>query len=139
MKSTNIIKNNDWIIIDAENQILGRFASKISMLLTGKNMTNYSRNEIHGYKIIIINAKKIIVTGNKINNKVYYRHSGYPGGLKKITFKNLINSNVAFIIKNAIKGMLPKNKLQKVLLSRIRIFPESHHIHTAQKPLNIEF
>lgn len=136
MKKKNTI-NDKWIIIDAENKVLGRFASRIAYYLTGKNEINYKNNCISGCKIIIINAKKIIVTGKKLNNKVYYKHSGYPGGMKKITLKDLINKNIQLVIRNAVKGMLPKNKLQKIMLQRLRIFPTSEHIHTAQNPEKI--
>lgn len=130
--------NDKWIVIDAEKKVLGRFASKIATYLMGKNNINYSDNILSGYKIIIINAKKIVFTGKKINNKVYYKHSGYPGGMKKITLKHAAKNNINFVIKNAVKGMLPKNKLQKIMLQRLRIFPTSIHPHIAQKPEKIE-
>jgi large subunit ribosomal protein L13 len=137
MKNNNT--NNDWILINAENKILGRLASNIANYLMGKNTINYAKNKISGYKVIVVNAKKIILTGKKSNNKIYYRHSGYPGGIKKSYYKDLILKNPSYIIKNAIKGMLPKNKLQKKMLKRLRIFSEAEHKHIAQKPkiLNI--
>ncbi len=103
-----------------------------------KNTIDYKRNIISGYNIIVINAQNLIFTGKKLNNKVYYRHSGYPGGFKKILLKDLVEKNIQFVIKNAVKGMLPKNKLQKIMLKRLRIFSTSNHIHEAQKPEKIE-
>ncbi len=127
-----MIKNTNWLIFNAENKTLGRFASKIAVILMGKNKINYAPNKVIGDKIIIINSKKIKISGNKTENKMYYKHSGYPGGLKIIKFKHMMLKDPTFIIKNAIKGMLPKNKLQKVLLKRLKIYPNSNHPHVAQ-------
>ncbi len=138
MEKINNKSNNDWIIIDAENKVLGRLASTIATYLTGKNRIDYAKNKISGCNIIVINAKKLIVTGKKINNKIYYRHSGYPGGIKKTVLKDLMSKNIQFVITNAVKGMLPKNKLQKKMLKRLRVFPEVTHNHIAQKPIRIE-
>lgn len=129
---------NKWIVIDANKKVLGRLASKVAQYLMGKNTIDYKQNIITGCKIIIINAKNITVTGKKLNNKVYYKHSGYPGGMKKIVLKDLIKKNVSLVIKNAVKGMLPKNKLQKIMLKRLRIFSSAEHIHIAQKPDIVE-
>jgi large subunit ribosomal protein L13 len=136
-KTNNQIKEK-WILLDAENKVLGRLASKIATYLMGKNTIEYKRNVISGCNIIVVNAKKIIFTGKKLNNKVYYRHSGYPGGFKQTLLKDLVEKNIQFVIKNAVKGMLPKNKLQKIMLKRLRIFSTSNHIHEAQKPEKIE-
>ncbi|CAB3976354.1 50S ribosomal protein L13 [Candidatus Azoamicus ciliaticola] len=138
MNETNNQIKEKWILLDAENKVLGRLASKIAIYLMGKNTIEYKRNVVSGYNIIVINAKKLIFTGKKINNKVYYRHSGYPGGFKKTLLKDLVEKNIQFVIKNAVKGMLPKNKLQKIMLKRLRIFSTSTHIHEAQKPEKIE-
>ncbi|HIH2763803.1 MAG TPA: 50S ribosomal protein L13 [Candidatus Azoamicus sp.] len=127
-----------WILLDAENKALGRLASKIATYLMGKNTITYKKNIISGYNIIVINAKNLIFTGKKLNNKVYYRHSGYPGGFKKTLLKDLVEKNIQFVIKNAVKGMLPKNKLQKIMLKRLRIFSTPYHNHEAQKPEKIE-
>ena len=128
-----MIKNENWLIFNAENKILGRFASKIAIILMGKNKIKYAPNKITGDRIIIINSKKIKVSGKKTENKLYYKHSGYPGGLKSKNFKQIITKNPNFIIQNAVKGMLPKNKLQKILLKRLKIYPNSTHPHEAQK------
>jgi len=132
------MNKQNWLIFNAENQILGRLASKIAIILMGKNKTNYAAHKIIGDQIIIINSKKIKVTGKKITDKIYYRHSGYPGGLKKTNFKDMLEKNPNFIIKNAVKGMLPKNKLQKIFLKNLKIYPNSYHPHSAQRPQLIE-
>lgn len=135
--SSNIIKSNNWVLIDVKDKILGRMASKIACILTGKNNINYSYNSISGDQVIIINAKHIKVSGNKINNKFYYRHSGFPGGLKILRFKEIFLSNPSFVLRNAIKGMLPKNKLRKIYLKRVRIYSDDVHPHMCQKPENL--
>ncbi len=135
--SSNIIKSNSWVVIDAKDKILGRTASKIACMLTGKTNINYKYNSISGDQVIVINAKYIKVTGNKINNKFYYRHSGYPGGLKILRYKEVFSSNPSFVLRNAIKGMLPKNKLRKIYLRRIRIYSDDIHPHSCQKPQSV--
>ncbi len=133
-----MINKDKWLIFNAENKILGRFASKIVTYLIGKNNPYYTQNKVMGNQIIIINSKKIKVTGEKIINKIYYKHSGYPGGIKSINLKTMFKKNPNFILKNAIRGMLPKNKLQKIFLKRLRIYPGLTHPHIAQKPISIK-
>ncbi|HIH2763173.1 MAG TPA: 50S ribosomal protein L13 [Candidatus Azoamicus sp.] len=135
--SSNIIKSNDWVLIDVKNKILGRAASKIACILTGKSNINYNYNSVSGYQVIVINARHIMVSGNKVNNKFYYRHSGFPGGLKILRFKEIFSSNPSFVLRNAISGMLPKNKLRKIFLRRIRIYSDDIHPHMCQKPQNL--
>ncbi len=138
MKKNIIKEKNNWIICDAENKILGRFASKIALKLMGKDKVNYSPNVVNGSQIIIINSKKIKITGNKLKNKIYYKHTGFPGGLRFNNLSNILNKNPNFILKNAVKGMLPKNKLQKILLKRLKIYPNEKHLHIAQQPKNMD-
>ncbi len=128
------MKNEKWILFDAENIILGRLSSLISIKLMGKDNVEYSPNKIIGNQIIVINSSKIKISGNKINKKFYYKHSEYPSGLKKTSYKNMIEKNPNFIIKTAVKGMLPKNKLQKILLKRLKIYSNNKHPHQAQNP-----
>ena len=128
------MKNEKWILFDAENIILGRLSSIISTKLMGKDNIEYSPNKITGNQIIVINSSKIKVSGKKIDKKFYYKHSEYPSGLKKTSYKNMIDKNPNFIIKTAVKGMLPKNKLQKILLKRLKIYSNNKHPHQAQKP-----
>ncbi len=133
-------KNNsdEWKLIDAKNEILGRLASKISIILMGKNKSTYLPNKVNGDYVIVINSKEIKFTGNKLENKLYYKHSGRPGSLKVKNLKTMLNTNPNYILKNAVKGMLPKNKLSKILLKRLKIYQEHIHPHNAQKPKFIE-
>ncbi len=129
----------NWYLIDAENKILGRLATKISIILMGKNSSNYLPYfDICNY-VILINSSKIIVTGNKINNKMYYRHSGYVGNLKCISFLNMLKKSPNYIIKKAVKGMLPKNILGHRMLGRLKIYTGVNHKHNSQKPICIDF
>ncbi|MFI4853212.1 MAG: 50S ribosomal protein L13 [Candidatus Makana argininalis] len=123
-----------WYIIDVKNQILGRIATRLSIILSGKNKPEYTPNVDNGDYIIVINAKKIKVTGNKFNNKIYYKYSGYIGGLKKTIFKDQILKNPSFIIHNAVKGMLPKGPLGRKMLKKLRIYNNKQHNHQSQKP-----
>ncbi|WMC19712.1 MAG: 50S ribosomal protein L13 [Enterobacteriaceae bacterium PC38] len=127
------LKNN-WYIINAKNQILGRLSTEIAKRLIGKHKTEYTTNLDNGDYIIVLNAKKIIVTGNKKNNKIYYKHTGYIGGIKKKFFKEMLLYYPEKIIQNAVKGMLPKNILGKKMLTKLKIFSGNKHNHNAQKP-----
>ena len=133
------MKNEKWLVLNAENKILGRFASFVAKILIGKTSVDYQANKLSINNVIVINSEKIIVTGKKLQQKTYYKHSGYPGGLKKVILKDILIKNANFVIRNAVKGMLPKNKLQKKLLKKLKIYTKSDHKHLAQKPkfLNI--
>lgn len=135
MKKNTSLNSLEWLIFDAKNQILGRFASKIAFRLMGKDKISYKSNIANDTRIIIINSKRINISGKKLENKKYYKHSGYPGGLKVILLKDLIIKNPNFVIRNAIKGMLPKNKLQKCFLRHLKIYECDKHPHLAQKPI----
>jgi len=130
-KSTKPIRKKeikrDWHLIDVKGQILGRVSSRIALLLQGKNKPNYVSYLDMGDNVVVINSKKIVVSGNKRNTKVYYRYSGYPGGLKKITYKQLMEKNPNEVIKRAVKGMLPKNKLRKKRMLRLFVFSDDNH------------
>lgn len=126
-------------MINCENRILGRLATKVVYFLMGKNKCNYSPHKDIGDFVILINAKKILVTGNKNNSKIYYRHSGYIGNLKSISFKDMLNKSPEYIIKSAIKGMLPKNYLGYCYLKKLKIYSYSDHLHYSQKPILIDF
>ncbi len=129
---------NNWVLIDANNQVLGRLASKIATILMGKDNSIYSPHSLAGRSVIVINVDKISVTGKKSINKKYYHHSGYPGGLKSITYNKLIQKKPDFPLKHAVKGMLPKNKLGRVMLSRLKIYTGDSHPHSAQKAKKLE-
>ncbi|WMC20302.1 MAG: 50S ribosomal protein L13 [Enterobacteriaceae bacterium PSpyr] len=128
---------NKWYIINAKNKILGRLSTEIAKRLMGKHKSEYTTHLDNGDYIIVLNAKKILITGNKKNNKIYYKHTGYPGGIKKKTFKEILLCNPEKIIKNAVKGMLPKNILGKRMLKKLRVFADNKHYHDAQKPKKI--
>ncbi len=127
-----------WYLVDAEGKILGHLATKIAQILSGKNKPIYTPHLDTGDFVVVINARKVEVTGKKREGKVYYHHSGYPGGLKKRTFKELIEKKPEEIIIRAVKGMLPKNKLRKRMLKRLKVYSDASHPHQAQKPEKIE-
>ncbi|QJC37121.1 50S ribosomal protein L13 [Enterobacteriaceae endosymbiont of Donacia vulgaris] len=128
-----------WYLINAKNKILGRLSSIIAHYLMGKHKILYSPHIDIGDYIIIVNASKIKITGNKKKDKIYFSHSGYSGGLKKISFEKLIIKNPCKIIQHSVKGMLPKNKIGLLMLNRLKIYSGIIHNHIAQKNiLNIE-
>ena len=119
--------NHNWHLIDANDQILGRIATDIAMKLMGKDKINYAPNLATGDYIVVINSKGVKLTGNKSTQKEYFKHSGYPGGEKLIKFEEMMNSNSNDVIINAVKGMLPKNKLRDVMLKRLKVFTDDNH------------
>ena len=128
----------EWYIVDAEGQTLGRLASKVSKILQGKHKPIYTPHIDTGDFVIIINAEKINVTGNKANTKVYRKHSGYPGGLKEVSYKRLLEKQPEQIIRYAIKGMMPKTILGKQMLKKLKVYAGPNHPHQAQKPKEID-
>ncbi len=124
----------DWLLVDADGQILGRFATQIATLLRGKHKPTYTPHMDLGDNVVVINAEKIRVTGKKPDQKIYYRHSGYPGGLKAISYRNLHQKRPERIIKLAVKGMLPKNRLGRRMLKKLHIYAGPGHPHAAQQP-----
>lgn len=128
----------EWFIVDAKGKTLGRLATAIATRLSGKYKTTYTPHVDGGDYVIVINAAEIGVTGRKEDQKIYYRHSGYPGSLKSRTLAEVRSRRPEFIIEHAVRGMLPKNKLAKDMLARLRVFPASEHGHTAQQPKKLE-
>lgn len=129
-----------WYLINAEGLVLGRLASKISILLRGKHKTNYTPHLDCGDNVVIINAKKVRLTGSKEKKKIYYKHTGYPGGLKETSFLKVINGkNPEIIIKKAVERMMTANALSKKQLSNLKIFADEKHTLDAQKPEIIDF
>ena len=139
---TKSYKNTDlekkWLLLDASDKTLGRLCTKISSILMGKNKAQYTPHNDLGDYIVIINAEKVKVTGNKDIQKKYYRHSGYPGGLKSSTFSEIIEKNPQEIILKAVKGMLPKNKLSNSMISKLKVYKGENHPHIGQNPHKIE-
>lgn len=130
-QSENIKK---WYIIDAANKPLGRVATEVARLLKGKHKPTYSPNLECGDHVIVINSDQIILTGNKLNQKVYRHHSGYVGGMKETPYKNLMENNSDKAVLLAVKGMLPKNSLGRALLTNVRVYKDAEHNQAAQKP-----
>lgn len=125
IKKKNIKRN--WHLVDAKGKVLGRVASKIANLLIGKDKPYYVPYLDCGDYVVVINAAKVEVTGRKEKQKMYYRHSGYPGGFRKLTLEQMREKKPAFILRHAVLGMLPKNKLQKRMIRRLKIFLEDAH------------
>jgi large subunit ribosomal protein L13 len=127
-----------WILIDAASAPLGRVSTEIAKYLIGKYKPTYTAHVDGGDYVVVINAKDAVVTGAKETDKIYYRHSGFPGGIKDAQLKELREKFPERIIENAVKGMLPKNKLSPNRMARLRVFPGSEHDHTAQTPEKVE-
>ena len=127
----------EWVLIDAENEVLGRLATKAARLLRGKLKTNYTPHVDCGDNVIIINAEKIILTGKKMDDKVYTRHTGYPGGQRFATPKELLAKKPIAVVEAAIRGMLPKNRLGRELFRNLYVYAGPEHKHEAQQPKTI--
>ena len=132
IKYSEIVRN--WYVVDAKDKTLGRLASGIAQILRGKNKVNYTPHMDMSDFIIVINADKVILTGNKADSKEYWRHTGYPGGQKSISYKQMIELHPDRVINNAVKGMLPHNKLGKKLLKHLKVYSGENHPHKAQNP-----
>ena len=128
----------EWYVIDAASLPLGKLAVVIADKLMGKSKVTYTPHIDNGDYVIVLNAKNIQVTGNKMVEKMYYRHSGFPGGLTELKLEEIIEKNPAYAIKKAVKGMLPKNKLADDRLARLRVFNGAEHTHSAQNPKEIK-
>ena len=138
LKKEEIKKN--WLLIDAKDVVLGRLASYSANILRGKNKPNYTPNQDCGDNLVIINADQIHLTGKKVNDKIYYHHTGYPGGIKETNPKKMMEKNKSTdIIKLAIKRMIPSGPLGRKQLSNCKIYPNEIHSHEAQQPIKIEF
>jgi large subunit ribosomal protein L13 len=130
--------NREWYVIDATGLTLGRLATKISTVLRGKHKPIFSPHMDCGDFVIVVNAEKVRVTGSKLDQKMYYRHSGYPGGLKTISLRDQLNQHPDRVIRLAVRGMLPKNRLGRQMIKKLKVYREPTHPHQAQqpKPLN---
>ena len=128
----------DWFLIDADGKTLGRLATEIARRLRGKHKAVYTPHVDTGDYIVVINAEKVKVTGNKAKDKMYYNHSGYMGGLKQINFEDLIQKAPERVIEAAVKGMLPKNPLGRAMYRKLKVYAGANHKHTAQQPPVLE-
>ena len=137
MKTQSFKKSDikeSWILVDAEHKTLGRLASSLASRLSGKHKPEFTPNADLGDYIVVVNAGKIIVTGNKLDQKKYYNHSGYPGGIKSKSLNEVLKSSAEDAIRMAVKGMLPKNKIGKKMLTKLKIYKDAEHPHQAQNP-----
>ena len=142
MMKTKSFKSEDseknWHLVDAKNKVLGRLAVKIANILSGKNNSRYSPNADLGDFVVVVNAEKVKVTGNKGTDKIYHSHTGYPGGIKSISFDKLLEKAPERTIQSAVKGMLPKNPLGRQMFRKLKVYSGSEHPHVAQQPKTIE-
>jgi large subunit ribosomal protein L13 len=128
-----------WILVDAENQILGRLATQIAVRLRGKHLPQFTPHVDLGDFVIVVNADKVRLTGNKWDQKVYYRHSGYMGGVKETSARKLNQENPERLIRLAVWGMLPKNRLGRKLIKKLKVYRGTEHPHEAQQPMTVNF
>lgn len=130
--------NREWYLVDASDQILGRLASQIAHRLRGKHKPEFAPHVDNGDFIIVVNCEKIKVTGKKLANKMYYRHSGHVGGLKAVSLEEMLETKPEMVLMNAVKGMLPKNRLGRAMLKKLRVYSGNEHPHEAQSPKPLE-
>lgn len=124
----------DWYVVDAEGKTLGRLATEIALRLRGKHKPEYTPHVDTGDYIVVINCEKVTVTGRKAENKMYYRHTGFPGGIREINFEKLIARKPEMVIEKAVKGMLPKGPLGRAMFRKLKVYAGSEHQHAAQQP-----
>jgi large subunit ribosomal protein L13 len=124
----------DWYVVDAAGKTLGRLATEVARRLRGKHKPEFTPHVDTGDYIVVINAEKVAVTGNKATDKMYHSHTGFPGGIKSITFDKLIQKKPEMVIEKAVKGMLPKNPLGRAMYRKLKVYAGSEHKHTAQQP-----
>ncbi|NQY44119.1 MAG: 50S ribosomal protein L13 [Legionellales bacterium] len=137
MAKSSIVEHN-WFVVDAENMILGRLATKVAHILKGKHKSIYTQHVDTGDFVVIVNAEKIKVTGKKMSDKNYYRHTGFPGGIKSVTLQDLIEKKPTQAIELAVKGMLPRTKLGRQMLKKLKVYSGGSHPHAAQNPAKLE-
>jgi large subunit ribosomal protein L13 len=135
-KRTDI--EESWLLIDAKGKTLGRLASEVASILSGKNKPEYTPNADLGDFVVVVNANEIHVTGKKLDQKIYYRHSGYPGGIKSKPLRDIMENSASDAIKSAVKGMLPKSKLGRQMFTKLKVYNDDNHPHTAQKPVTLD-
>lgn len=135
-KRTDI--EESWLLIDAKGKTLGRLASEVASILSGKNKPEYTPNADLGDFVVVVNANEIHVTGKKLDQKIYYRHSGYPGGIKSKPLRDIMENSASDAIKSAVKGMLPKSKLGRQMFTKLKVYNDNNHPHAAQKPVTLD-
>lgn len=130
--------NHDWLIVDATDKILGRLATEVANRLRGKHKPEFTNHVDGGDFVVVVNADKIKVTGNKLDKKMYYKHTGYPGGIKSRSLKEMQEKNPELVIFNAVRGMLPKNRLSRQVIKKLKVYAGSEHPHEAQAPKTLD-
>lgn len=123
-----------WLVVDAADQVLGRLATRVATVLRGKHRALYTPHVDTGDFVVVVNSAQVALTGNKVNDKFYYKHSGYPGGLRKRSAAEILQRKPEFIIEKAVKGMLPKGPLGRAMLSKLKVYGGAEHPHVAQQP-----
>lgn len=140
-KVTRFIKSSDadkkWFLVDAQDQVLGRLATKVARIIRGKNKAIFTPNSDTGDFVVVVNADKVKLTGKRATLKTYSHHSGYPGGLKTKSLREVMANKPEFVVQNAVQGMLPKNRLGKQLIKKLKVYSGSVHPHAAQKPESV--
>ncbi len=134
----NRAAKHDWVVIDADGRTLGRLASQVAQILRGKHKPEFAPNLDCGDGVVVVNAQKVLVTGRKLEQKIYYRHSGYPGGLRSVRLDDLLSKHPDRVIRKAVRGMLPKNTLGRKCFKRLRVYAGAEHPHAAQRPMTVE-
>jgi large subunit ribosomal protein L13 len=135
-KTANIERN--WYVVDAEGETLGRLASRIAPILSGKHKPTFTPHLDCGDFVIVVNAEKVRVTGNKLDQKRYYRHTGYPGGLRSVSLRDQLATHPERVVQVAVRGMLPKNRLGRRMIKKLKVYPGGSHPHQAQQPTELE-
>ena len=134
MKTEDALAQRRWYVVDAQGKILGRMATEIAKVLRGKHKPIFTPNVDAGDFVIVVNARGVKLTGKKLDKKVYYRHTEYPGGIRERTAAKMLAKKPEELVRLAVKGMLPKNRLSRKLVTKLKIYPDAHHPHDAQKP-----
>jgi large subunit ribosomal protein L13 len=131
--------DQNWLLVDAEGQTLGRMATEIATRLRGKHKPEYTAHVDTGDFVVVINADKVKVTGNKAKGKIYYSHSNFPGGLKQISFEKLLDKQPERVVQLAVKGMLPRSSLGRAMFKKLKVYAGAEHPHSAQQPATVKF
>ncbi|MEE8109648.1 MAG: 50S ribosomal protein L13 [bacterium] len=134
LRKEDALKARKWFVVDASGRVLGRLASRVAAILRGKHKPTFTPHVDGGDHVIVINAERIVLTGKKLEDKVYYRHSGYPGGIKAQTAGELLRKHPERLIEKAVKGMLPKNTLGRAMFKKLKVYAGPDHRHEAQQP-----
>jgi large subunit ribosomal protein L13 len=134
MKTEEALAQRQWYVVDAQGKVLGRMASEIAKVLRGKNKPIFTPNLDAGDFVIVINARGVKLTGKKLQKKVFYRHTDYPGGIRERTAEKMLEEKPEYLVRQAVKGMLPKNRLSRKLVNKLKVYAGPEHPHEAQKP-----